>query len=188
MIAKETVRIIIGWFLYIPFIVIPVVAVVALLFRLRKMTKHSVSIMNLIFAGGAVLFTHLGLLIGNRWAGSPPTTAPAYIFAESFAAICWLASAGVLYFCKPRVWVASLLAQVISTLSAGAIACFFFAILVTNIRELLHPGPEVLSSGPFRAGYIFACIAIPTWISLELAISLRLVFGLLRMHKTLAPS
>jgi hypothetical protein len=116
MISKETARVLIGLFLYIPLIICPAVVIITLLRLSRNAGARVISIFNLIFASGAVLIVSMATS-GARWAGSQPRPHPVTIhdFMNArgiimiFVVLCWFAGAIGLFFRKRIAWIGSLI-------------------------------------------------------------------------------
>jgi len=180
MITAEASRI--GWFLWFLLVSVPIVAGIALLVWLRRMSRHAISVMNVIFASGAVFFSHLGLLVGNRWAGSPPSTEPVYSLTLALPAIFWLLASATLVLGKPRATIAKALSWVVSLVCAGLVAYFFCAMLFSTINQLRHPLPD---TPDLTAGGVFAYVVVSVSIAMPLALSVRLAHGLFQMRKAI---
>lgn len=168
--SKETTRWIIGGSLLIPTVIVPIIVVIILFVGLRNVTTlRKTNIINLIVASGVTLLV-VPVIIFHRkffwiaWA------------IESLFAICWLACAIGLFYRKRLAWCGSVL-------GAGALVYVLAVCLATAIAAILYPGADTLNSGSFLVGYIFSSIGILTWICLALTISLRLLFGLLRIRR-----
>jgi hypothetical protein len=166
LVSKETIHSIIGVFLYVPLIAIPIVIVAAVLVGLRKVSvMGKTAIINLIFASGATLLTvptivfHRNKFHWENWA--------IILFS-----ICWLACAIGLFFRKRLAWCGSIL-------GAGVLVFILVVCLAAVIPLIFYPRAE---SEPFPRSYIFICIIFLTWMCLALAISMQLLFGLLRMR------
>ena len=179
LISKETVRVLIGWFLYIPAAIVPIVIVSVLLFASRKMTARGVSQMNLIIASGAVLFLIMATS-GCRWAGSPPPRPHPFTVREFFADLvvfCWFVGAVRLFYRKRLAWIGSVI-------GTGASVAFFASILIGFVTEYLYPDAEMIRVKEFgNGGYVFALVVGLTGFSIPLAICWRLLLGLFQMRK-----
>jgi hypothetical protein len=180
IISKETVRVLIGWFLYVPLVVAPIVTVGVLLYGLRKMTTHAIAIMNLIFASGAFLLFVVGES-GCRWAGSPPSRPhpPMTVREIMMDAVVffWFAGACGLFFKRRLAWIGSVIGVglAVSLIAAG---------LITIIVACVYPDAEMERLKDIgNGGYLFALVFGVTESSIALAMCLRLLLGLFQMRK-----
>jgi hypothetical protein len=183
IISKETIRILIGWFLFIPIVIVPTIVVGAVLFGLRKMTARAVCIMNLMMASGALLIFIMGESgCHSALSMSPPRPHPPMTVRElamDSMVLFWFAGAVGLFFRKRLAWVGSVI-------GAGVSASFVTACLVGIIVAYLYPDADMNRLKEIgAAGYIFALVAGLTQFFLLLALSLHLLIGLLRMRKEL---
>jgi hypothetical protein len=170
LVSKETIHSIIGVFLSVPLIAVPIVIVAAVLVGLRKVkVMRKTAIINLIIASGATLLTvptivfHRNKFHWEDWA-----------IISSFS-LCWLACAIGLLFRKRLAWC-------VSILGAGVLVCILTACLTAVIPLIFYPGAE---SEPNPGGYLFISIAVLTWMCLMLAISMQLLIGLLRIRRVI---
>jgi hypothetical protein len=180
IISKVTVKTLIGWFLYIPLVIVPIIVISVLIFVSRKINARAINILNLIFASGAALMT-LMAVSGCRWAGSPPPSPHYPLNGRELIAglivISWLAGAVGLFFRKRLAWVGSVI-------GVGSSVSFFDAGLVVAIAVYFYPDAELNRVKEFGMnGYIFAFVYMFTVFSILLAVCLRLLLGLFQMRK-----
>ncbi len=173
----------IGWFLFIPIVIVPIIVVGAVLFGLRKMTARALCIMNLIIASGALLIFIMGESgCHSALSMSPPRPHPPITVRElvmDSVVLFWFAGAIGLFFRKRMAyWIGSVI-------GAGASVSFFAAFLLDIIVAYVYPDAEMKHSKEFgETGYFLALASGITYLSIALSICLRLLFGLFQMRKT----
>ncbi len=175
----------IGWFLYIPLVIVPIIIVSVLLFSLRKMTARAVCIMNLIIASGAFLI----FIMGEAGCHSALSSAPPRLHHGPITirevvidsvVLFWFAGAVGLFFRKRLAWAGSMI-------GVGASIISLAVGLGTIIGIYLYPNVGMDQLREYgAAGYIFTFVVAVTQISLLLAICLRLLWGLFQMRKELS--
>lgn len=137
---------------------------------------------NLLMSLGAVGFAGLISLGGRRpvaqlnadWVHSLKTWGVAVL------ALGWLAGAIGLFFHRRLAWYVSLA-------GASILACGLMLFLFVVLGEIVHPPPGVVTTGEFRAGFIFASIVCPVVFGLELAVVVWLIVGLWKLRHELLP-
>jgi hypothetical protein len=67
--------------------------------------------------------------------------------------------------------------------SGVILVCLLIAAFSAAIATVIHPAEDVLNSGPLLVGYVCSLIDGFTWLCLALAISIWLLFGLLRIRR-----
>ena len=184
--SRETLKWIIGIFLLIPTIIIPLGVGVGFLVVLRKANPapgtgfRLTQIGNLLFAS---LF-FLGLIWPDDWRLlSPPPTpaadAPGRLYLTLVAALIglWFLSALVLFFRSRLAWFGSLLGVGAATIS---FACIFFGV----VRVSFFPSPTA-DVPPSMAAQVMATITMLLFLLAFLAFSIGVFVGLLKSYKEL---
>lgn len=166
IISKETIRALIGWFLYVQLVVGPIIIGSFVLLALRKMNTRAICIMNLIFASGATLLV-IGAISNIRE------------LVVDLVAVFWLAGAMGLFFRKRLAWIGSVI-------GTGTAVAFSATLVVTLVTNFLYPDAEMNHTKEFSiAGYALTLFSGLTQFSLLFAICLRLLLGLFKIRKEL---
>lgn len=187
--SKETIRLFAVCYIFFLSVMVPAAAVFGLLYASRKMSALIINIFNLVFAVGATLFVLLCIIndmIGINWGAfsidppEPPQLLNLRDCVIVLVLLCWVAGAIGLFFHKRLAWAGSVL-------GVGATVFFFAEGLIRILVGYFYPDAAIYNNrnydGVGASGYILALLFSLTVLSVCLAISLRLLFGLLQVRR-----
>ena len=188
-VSRETLKWIIGSFLCIQMLIIPLIVVVVLFVGLRKVGPAQKTGIMFTRIGNLILASlfFLGMIWPTDWRLLSPPPSPAWVeprpFYDTMVAwlICvWFISAGFLFFRSRLAWFGSLL-------GVGSAICLFAVGLIGAMRGFIFPNDDEAAHMAQIHGValIMAMMTLLGFLVVCLAFSVGLFIGLLKRRSEL---